>query len=574
MSNATRYLCAAAYLEPSFPDAVIGELLFSHRAVAPSRGIDLEPVLRHCLKVRQLQLVRDTLLCGLLVIGVLFALIPLIAIGITAFLLALLPLGDAQQRLRGSHRRGGALKVGMWIVVAAIVALIAFSYLGSWMRGADLLVSRASEVNDFTSRASQALAVGMTGQSSPLKVLWWLVYAGLIAATLLRYSYVRNLTLSEWLSPGALAPEFARESPEVEGRIGEVCAAQHGNLLLYSGEDPFLGSGVVQPGWSIAIELSREGVPRGLVQAEARSQVSIDAVELHDLLRERLLRLNDPDLPPGQRVAALSIDHQVIGEGRFRWDSPLFDEDLMLPYSQAGEETITALIRNPQAELRCFQRVSISDEGFAVQAGGHPVVGPVDQEVIVSAFVYVAVEGHMFYLQFMPTVLAPILDRYRLIDRMPKTDSAKFLIAVIADTAKSAFADLLRAPIGVVAAWRQSREEARSFAEELSDAGDYAYANLGARISVREMVGGLRPRTYIQRFDAAKYVRVIERLVTETALDFLQAKEVDTSAFRASVQAIYNSGIIVAGSGNAVASNTGDGSAAATNTAQTAGANR
>jgi hypothetical protein len=195
--------------------------------------------------------------------------------------------------------------------------------------------------------------------------------------------------------------------------------------------------------------------------------------------------------------------------------------------------------------------------------------------VIISAFIYIAVEGHMFYLQFVPTVLAPVLDRYRKIDRMPKTTSAKFLTAVIADAAKSAFADLLRAPFGLVAAWRQSRGEARSFDEELTDADHYAYTDLGARISVREMAGAAQPRTYIQRFDTAKYVRVIQRLVTETTLDFLHAKDVDTSAFRASMQAIYNSGVIVAGNGNAFASNTGDGSAVATTAAnETADATR
>src|SRR5262245_17382135 len=47
MSNATRYLCAAAYLDSSFSNGVIRELLGSHRAVVPSRGIDLIPIIRH-----------------------------------------------------------------------------------------------------------------------------------------------------------------------------------------------------------------------------------------------------------------------------------------------------------------------------------------------------------------------------------------------------------------------------------------------------------------------------------------------------------------------------------------------
>jgi hypothetical protein len=69
MSNATRYLCAAAYLNSSFANPVIGDLVGSHRAVVPSRGIDLVPVIRHCLKARKMQLVRDVLLAALLFLG-------------------------------------------------------------------------------------------------------------------------------------------------------------------------------------------------------------------------------------------------------------------------------------------------------------------------------------------------------------------------------------------------------------------------------------------------------------------------------------------------------------------------
>src|SRR5579875_154118 len=50
MSNATRYLCAAAYLDSGFANNAIEHLIASHRAVVPSRGIDLIPIMRHCLK--------------------------------------------------------------------------------------------------------------------------------------------------------------------------------------------------------------------------------------------------------------------------------------------------------------------------------------------------------------------------------------------------------------------------------------------------------------------------------------------------------------------------------------------
>ncbi|NYI07987.1 hypothetical protein [Allostreptomyces psammosilenae] len=52
-SRATRYLAAGAYLDVRYRDAVIAELVeHSERAVAPSFGVDLVPVLAHALRAR------------------------------------------------------------------------------------------------------------------------------------------------------------------------------------------------------------------------------------------------------------------------------------------------------------------------------------------------------------------------------------------------------------------------------------------------------------------------------------------------------------------------------------------
>src|SRR5437870_4635465 len=69
-TETTRYLCAAAYIDRRFADeAISGVLEEEHRAVAPSYGVDLVPVIRHCLAARRRRLVRDAILVGLLVAG-------------------------------------------------------------------------------------------------------------------------------------------------------------------------------------------------------------------------------------------------------------------------------------------------------------------------------------------------------------------------------------------------------------------------------------------------------------------------------------------------------------------------
>src|SRR5262249_6776755 len=153
-------------------------------------------------------------------------------------------------------------------------------------------------------------------------VFIWLVCLILYAAILFCYGVAQHRSLGTWLVPGAPPLPPVAEPARVQARLAEIYAAQHGNLTLYSGEDPVLGTGVTPLGWrtadsrvgageqawSIAIELShkeREGgkehkggfldsVPRGA----KRGRASIDPVKLHETLRERLLELGDPGLPP------------------------------------------------------------------------------------------------------------------------------------------------------------------------------------------------------------------------------------------------------------------------------------
>ncbi len=64
-SEATRLMCAAAYLDGTFAQDVVDEVLFErHRAVQIPPGVDIGPVAKHCLAARRQKLVRDALLIG------------------------------------------------------------------------------------------------------------------------------------------------------------------------------------------------------------------------------------------------------------------------------------------------------------------------------------------------------------------------------------------------------------------------------------------------------------------------------------------------------------------------------
>jgi hypothetical protein len=198
LSNSTRYLCAAAYLNPAYSNKVIGELVASHRAVAPSLGIDLIPIIRHCLNARKAQLLRDALLTVLLLVGLYLATAPIIAILIISFCLSFLPGVDWERRSLGVKVLAA---LGIAVVVVAIVL---FFFLGSFFNG----VSGGS---------APTLGPLATGLAIFTVVLAFLV---LIGTVLVGYAYSMYRTFSDRPRPGS--PRWRRRNTEIWPSMVEI----------------------------------------------------------------------------------------------------------------------------------------------------------------------------------------------------------------------------------------------------------------------------------------------------------------------------------------------------------------
>jgi hypothetical protein len=125
--------------------------------------------------------------------------------------------------------------------------------------------------------------------------------------------------------------------------------------------------------------------------------------------------------------------------------------------------------------------------------------------------------------------------------------SGAFLARVLLTSASTSFADMVAAPARLLSTLRRTMRERKSFRREIASADDYVLADLGARLSVRELGAEPSPHTYLQKLDAEKYVKIIERLVTDTVLDFLVSKGVDASAYRNDAQMVINSGVMISG---------------------------
>jgi hypothetical protein len=518
LRSATRYLCTAAYLNHAFANRVIWHLLATRRAVAPSVNFDVGPVLRHCLRARRNILIRDVVLMVIVLAGLIIRTLPTLD-----FLLFAISLGGLLPNVR--RRRGGligtlAFALGTAAGVAFAVVFMAFLALGSF---------------------ASSLAVGGSLASGAAAFIGSLfTFVLLLAATwATEFVYLRTTfrTLAEDLRRDSESPRAM--SGAAEERIATVEGAQFGNVTLHSGWFPFIGAGLqTEKHWSIAIKLDPADPARRVLGTRSldNEYVRIDPVELHQRIRERLNGLNDPRLPENERIAALTVSDRVVGSGLLGMGNPLFDTNLKTPYSHASREAVEALIRHPQARLRYYQQVSVSDEGPAVMSRGRKVIESVDQEVAVSAFVHAAVEGRMFYLQFVLTALPPIDDAYRVIGFRYGTS----FIGTLMYSIKRLFGSIASAPAGIYAAFRLWRTERQTEKAYLSSMG----GDFGTQISVRQMATAPWFGSYIEELDVEKYSKIISRLLLETVQDFLASKGVDISAFENSANSVINGDFI------------------------------
>src|SRR6266540_846598 len=204
-SAATRYLCVGAHVDPQFADRVIHDVLEErHRAVCPSRGIDLVPIVRHCLAARRRRLARDLAILAVLAASVVVSPVPTATLTLTAW------SGWWLHRLaRDWVARGPAANLRLLAALAASSSLFVLG-AGLALRQAPL----ASQVIDLR-RESLGLVL------LPLGV--WAVV--LVEAAQTRDVLVRQLSRRAF-DPGR-APATA--SPAVQWRLEDLAREQYGH---------------------------------------------------------------------------------------------------------------------------------------------------------------------------------------------------------------------------------------------------------------------------------------------------------------------------------------------------------
>ncbi|GAA1807017.1 vitamin K epoxide reductase family protein [Actinomadura chokoriensis] len=577
LQNTTRYLCAAVYLDRRICAQVISEFLDdAHRAVVPSFGFDVGPVILHALQARRYRLLRDAVLAAIWLVA-------LALLGAVVFAYFLVWLAVAICYATPWRRISPVWRpLARWGAIgsAVVLFLVGLEFLLAWL---------SSGLDDFGKFQSENLSERLkTGLA--LGSLMLLTFG--IAGTAILHIRIVNRVLVRDLAPAAIGRLPVTRSPRVRFILDRVRSAQRGNVTLYAGTNPFIGAGGLDSPWartwSIVLELdrpapgplgtdpSRPGADIEPPDAEADAARAaddrpqrVDPLVMHLRVRERLHGMRDADRPDpsqpprqGDRIARMLTAMHVVARGEsslrphppgMRGSGPVYGHPLIdtvpgVPFSVASPDAVEALVRHPETGIRCYQRITVGAQGQAAIGRDGRVVAPAeDQDVSVSAFVYLAVEGRMLYGHLATTVLPPVRREFRIVDRPSERSGGLRRFRPIGGEPRTVLNGVLMPWARIAAAcWTMARNEVvAAFAGEPEDRPAHDF---GARISVRELCAADGFDTYIQQMDVDKHTRLIERRVNEALLDYLGGEcGLDVSAYRAQAGVILNEGVIMTG---------------------------
>src|SRR6266508_4207067 len=453
-SAATRYLCVGAHVDPQFADRVIHDVLEErHRAVCPSRGIDLVPIVRHCLAARRRRLARDLAILAVLAASVVVSPVPTATLTLTAWSGWWLHRLARDWVARGPGRQLLAVRPGR----RAGAAPGAAGQPGH-RPPARIARARAAPARGLGRRAGRGGPdPGRPGQAA---------------------------------QPASLRPRPRPGDRQPGGPVapGDLAREQYGHATVYSSFVPFVGSGVPFSTWSLVLDLQRPS-RRRLIDGPAPSP-RLSVVDLQARVVAQLGHLAGVRLDGGERLISLQLERHVFVDGSsFRGSRTRPAEGPTGPQLHSGGTDVERLADEQAGPARQYLDVRI---------------GSWEEELVVTVHLQFASIGRTLYMEAVSCVLPPINAAYHVVDAMPSRMTPGALLDLVVTTTRTFASAFCRAParagralLAPIRRWLDQETTLAAIREDLPF--DY-----GARTSVRELGAAPGCHSYFQRLDVEK----------------------------------------------------------------------
>jgi hypothetical protein len=336
----------------------------------------------------------------------------------------------------------------------------------------------------------------------------------------------------------------------LEARLEKLAQEQNGNVIVYGGFSPFVGSGYDIGGWSFSLNISNGREKIGKTQ-------QLIPFEVEELYEHVVNSIRDLDL------YGLAIEDKLCVNGQEIRSNTLFlPNPFSHPSYQVDSSVIKKFVNTDTKHIRGYKHIKV------ITWNG---------ELVFSVFLRFRKFHKNLFIETSYFWLPPVNDNYKeidkivpgitftkirrvLLDSMLEVIFSRLFILFVFNTDKLSLDKLLFTfslewydltfvllPIvwktRIIEAWLDKRRRKKS--ERIIK--ETANFNYGAITSLREIASSSEFSQYFQSLDQEMYFKVIEGAIIDNLSDFLESKNIDTSDLKERQMAIFNSGIIVSG---------------------------
>lgn len=362
------------------------------------------------------------------------------------------------------------------------------------------------------------LLIGIAYRLDP----WWLVPGLLLELSLAyplafavvwwHYSAAHRSALAVLGAPGA----GAVEPPPLDPRIEQVLTDEsQANVVVFSGQHPFVGSGTELAGWSLTTDISL-GRP-GTDEKRATPQ-PFDALELQRYLLDHLPPTITPRPRCGRRLYVLGQDPAVAQ--RLFPSGPASPEPALAgrfrrPVAVISDAQMDEYLLRPTASARPYAFFELTGWGG---------------EVVVTLLLRVVVEHPMLFVEVAVCALRPLQEQFSEAMAIPLGHGVHYR-PMLRSVAPRALPLLLRSPRHTLARITRARRAGRRRQALDRLVAQRQDLDFSAWSSLRENVANDENDHHFGQIDEQMFSRFFGRRSLDCIYDFLSAKDVDTADF-------------------------------------------
>lgn len=356
-------------------------------------------------------------------------------------------------------------------------------------------------------------------------VLPWINWIPVVVAAILVAAWaavsmesfqIRKVVLSHMLR-GDFRPDDAPDprTARIRQRLHEVQQRPHGNLVIFSGQSAFAGSGLRLNREHIVIDISRRR--KGSKDGQRREPVPFTSADLHADLIGAI---------SNSGLAFTHVEERLFINGTHIQDNPGLLPGWAPPSpppSSVDDDVLRRAALYPTPDARVY--VCAQMPGWQGQ-------------LVMTSFVRAVCSGKSLYVEWSFYVLPPLKKAFLGIDQLYRESLPMQIAEAGLWGLRTMIPEFIKSPFAIARdAWhplsltvRQARQGRKIRHGQVFD--------YGAQPSIRENASGSNLQHYFLARDEIMGVLIVQQTLVRTILTFLRRHNIDTSQFKSQARVI------------------------------------